>query len=119
MRYRKRPVVVEAYQLPDLSQGGPIPGWPEWLNNPNVTIGAYSVMLITTLEGTMEARQGDWVIQGVHGELYPCKRDIFAATYDEVVDGPEAVPAPPDPLLVALGDLQLAVGRVARLAARR
>jgi hypothetical protein len=37
---------------------------------------------ITTLEGTMIANVGDWIIQGVKGECYPCKPDIFAATYE-------------------------------------
>ncbi|MGG7510879.1 hypothetical protein [Plantibacter sp. YIM 135249] len=40
--------------------------------------------LIETLEGTMTAELGDWIIRGVHGEFYPCKPDIFAATYEEV-----------------------------------
>lgn len=39
-------------------------------------------MLIDTLEGSMTARSGDWVIRGVKGELYPCKPDIFEATYE-------------------------------------
>lgn len=39
-------------------------------------------MLIDTLEGVMRADPGDWIIRGVKGELYPCKPDIFAATYD-------------------------------------
>jgi hypothetical protein len=39
---------------------------------------------IITLEGIMEASPGDWVIRGVKGELYPCKPDIFEATYDPV-----------------------------------
>ena len=39
-------------------------------------------LLIDTYEGTMTARQGDWIIRGVKGELYPCKLDIFEATYE-------------------------------------
>lgn len=39
---------------------------------------------IPTLEGPMWASRGDWIIRGVQGEVYPCKPDIFAATYDEV-----------------------------------
>jgi len=42
------------------------------------------VLLIDTLEGTMTARRGDWIIKGVVGEIYPCKPDIFAATYEPV-----------------------------------
>jgi hypothetical protein len=55
--------------------------------------GAYSAegsdriaLDIPTLEGTMRAEQGDWIIRGVHGEFYPCKPDIFAATYEPAED---------------------------------
>ena len=41
---------------------------------------------IETLEGRMEAKPGDWIIRGVKGELYPCKPDIFEATYEAVDD---------------------------------
>lgn len=41
---------------------------------------------IETLEGTMTASVGDYIIKGVHGEFYPCKPDIFTETYDEVYD---------------------------------
>ena len=43
---------------------------------------------IRTLEGTMRADEGDWIIKGVQGEFYPCKPDIFAATYEPVASGP-------------------------------
>lgn len=43
-----------------------------------------TVLHIDTLEGTMAAKHGDWIIQGVHGEFYPCKPDIFTATYQPV-----------------------------------
>jgi hypothetical protein len=42
------------------------------------------MVLIDTLEGTMTASPGDFVVRGVQGEFYPCKPDIFAATYDPV-----------------------------------
>ena len=45
---------------------------------------ATGFMLIATLEGVMQAKPGDWIIRGVKGEFYPCKPDIFAATYEEV-----------------------------------
>lgn len=44
--------------------------------------GAIVEAIISTLEGTMTASNGDWIIRGVKGELYPCKPDIFAATYE-------------------------------------
>lgn len=43
-------------------------------------------VLIETLEGTMKADKGDWIIRGVKGELYPCKPDVFKMTYEEVVE---------------------------------
>ena len=45
---------------------------------------------IDTLEGTLTAQPGDWIIQGVNGEFYPCKPDIFAKTYEAVVPEPES-----------------------------
>ena len=42
---------------------------------------------VETLEGTVQARINDWIIKGIAGELYPCKPDIFAATYDRVLEG--------------------------------
>jgi len=59
MKYRKKPVVVEAYQTD-------------------------KEMDIEMLEGTMKASPGDWIIKGVHGEIYPCKPDIFEKTYEKV-----------------------------------
>jgi hypothetical protein len=46
--------------------------------------GDVTTIDIVTLEGTMSASPGDWIISGVKGELYPCKPDIFVATYDPV-----------------------------------
>lgn len=82
MKYRKKPVVIEAKQLTvfnleELEQwcGGSIKG----LRLP----AKERVIHIPTLEGEMEAKIGDYIIQGVKGEFYPCKPDIFAATYEE------------------------------------
>jgi hypothetical protein len=80
-RFRKKPVVVEARQLGlDYDEDCAIVAWcggralgEEY--EPNV-------LAIDTLEGTMEAAHGDWIIRGVQGEHYPCKPDIFAATYE-------------------------------------
>ena len=49
--------------------------------------GRDSHLLIRTLEGDMIAALGDWIIKGIAGEFYPCKPDIFAATYDSVSGG--------------------------------
>jgi hypothetical protein len=83
-QYRKRPVVIEAIQLTDSAFDGPHP-------NPEHVVGViYDPFTrrayIDTLEGQMNAQVGDYIIRGVTGELYPCKPDIFAATYDAVAD---------------------------------
>lgn len=88
MKYRKRPVVVEAVQF----HGGirEIPALVGMAFPRTVTFrperGDYGSAIISTLEGEMEARPGDWIIKGVQGECYPCKPDIFAATYEPVED---------------------------------
>ncbi len=85
MKFRKKPVVIEAVQvtLPAMDA-------PEWLalgiqhgrvywqggDDPHYSI--------ETLEGVMRASVNDWIIRGVKGELYPCKPDIFEATYERV-----------------------------------
>ena len=90
MQYRKKPVVIEAFQWDGkLNLRGT--GWPDWLKDAEraevvqQTFEGY--LNIRTLEGDHRAQPGDWIIRGVKGELYPCKPDIFAATYDAVSDG--------------------------------
>jgi hypothetical protein len=104
MRYRKKPVVVEAVQLTravieaHLFDKAPLPEgvnlWNASYHAGNRTIG-YARFGIKTLEGNMEASEGDWIIKGVAGEFYPCKPDIFAATYEpEQAGASEALPEP-------------------------
>lgn len=80
MKYRKRPVVIEAFQW----RARTPTGLPEWALAA-CTQDADGVY-IETLEGKMKASDGDFIIKGVKGEIYPCKPDIFAATYDAVED---------------------------------
>jgi hypothetical protein len=92
--FSKKPVVIEAHQIDkaktDTANG--LLDWPDWLvaawETPFEMVGSfYSIagaLCITTLEGVMTVSDGDWVIKGVKGELYPCKPDIFAATYEPV-----------------------------------
>jgi len=87
-RYRKRPVEVEAVQLVG-NFGYAI----EWVNSNGGQAGQTTGLVgpgvgIITLEGTMVAREGDWIIRGVQGEFYPCKPDIFSATYEHVTPTP-------------------------------
>ena len=80
-RFTKKPVTIEAWRN---QESGALQ--PEWLRaawaSGTVTHGPTGSILIRTLEGVMRADIGDWIIQGVKGELYPCKPDIFAATYE-------------------------------------
>lgn len=85
--FRKRPVVIEAH-LYD-SAAGYFDKMPPWLVEAyegdtvsNVKRDNILCVKIKTLEGHMYASPGDWIIRGVKGELYPCKPDIFAATYE-------------------------------------
>lgn len=81
MKYRKKPVVIEAVQwtgenVKEIATFMGIESVPYDLNTHNLSI--------VTLEGIMEASKGDYIIKGVQGEFYPCKLDIFAETYEEV-----------------------------------
>lgn len=98
LRLRKKPVVVDAIRY-----DGEFPlsflGDRERVGSAGDGTGA---LLIHTLEGTMRAEVGDYIIRGVKGELYPCKPDIVAATYE-------------DAALAATGDAPLTAERVAEL----
>ena len=83
MKYRKKPVVIEALQW------SKTPIKPEWFEdafmNDRIKCNFESGMphlVITTLEGEMRAEKDDYIIQGVKGEIYPCKPDIFEMTYE-------------------------------------
>ena len=83
MKYRKKPVVIDAVQ------------WTGTVESEAETIEVFDrdferhpdnedALLIHTLEGDHRADIGDWIIRGVKGEFYPCKPDIFALTYEAV-----------------------------------
>lgn len=74
--FRKKPVVIEAV----LWAGNNLSEIQAFYKPDEILIG--NQIAIKTLEGTMMADIGDWIIKGVKGEFYPCKPDIFAATYD-------------------------------------
>lgn len=92
--YRKKPVVIEAVQYTGdnlqevLDFTGKHPKWHELFS----TFESYQthvnsdnkIFKILTLEGTMDASPGDWIIRGVNGEHYPCKPGIFEKTYEPV-----------------------------------
>lgn len=88
-RFRKKPVEIDAVRYAGEAEQ------PELLELLEDCEGWHVGMTgieIPTLEGTMTARPGDWIIRGVKGEFYPCKPDVFEATY-EAADLP---PAPAD-----------------------
>lgn len=86
MKYRKKPVEIEAFRLG-------IDYMPDWFMDRVTTndiilrsdeARGIAAAEINTLEGVMRADYGDFIIKGVKGEIYPCKPDIFAATYEPV-----------------------------------
>lgn len=80
-KFRKKPVVVEAIQWDGTDETfDQILGWTEDTDQ-TIALSCGSLW-IDTLEGEMRADKNDWIIKGVKGEFYPCKPDIFAATYD-------------------------------------
>lgn len=94
MKFRKKPVVIEAIQLSSSpgKHGDQIKEWAEvesWGggklsaigNNVNGQFEAIA-MAVRTLEGTLSAMPGDWIIRGIKGEVYPCRPDIFDETYE-------------------------------------
>jgi hypothetical protein len=80
-RYRKKPVEIEAARV-TYDNAEEIADWCG--AKVHGTSAGRPLLLIDTLEGVMRGDEGDWIIRGVKGEFYPCKPDIFAATYEPV-----------------------------------
>jgi hypothetical protein len=97
MKYRKKPVVVDAFQYDGELTGSDgeyyVPDWAAdafekdiiYHKTENIFEGPWE-MYIRTLEGDHHISVGDYIIRGVKGELYPCKPDIFELTYEPVED---------------------------------
>lgn len=97
-KFRKKPVEIEAVQITEITDQGintncdDAPWLAEAISKDRSEVGSVSLyrdgldgaiyVSIHTLEGDHRAGVSDWIIRGVKGELYPCKPDIFAATYD-------------------------------------
>lgn len=80
-KFKKKPVVIQAEQW----DGFNLNDDNSLFQDPRVIIKIDgSEFMVSTLEGSMTGRKGDWLIKGVQGELYPCKPDIFSATYEPV-----------------------------------
>lgn len=88
MKYRKKPVVIDAFRLNSRGLVGEDWFWNAVSEGIIITyyFGKYhpedAYCDIKTLEGTMRANTGDYIIRGVNGEIYPCKSDIFEKTYE-------------------------------------
>lgn len=91
-QYRKKPVVIDAFQMTEAAfnnDGGGFGEWPAWAQEACeagkiIMHGPLGIAAkIPTLEGLMDVTFDDWIIRGVKGELYPCKPDIFEQTYDQ------------------------------------
>lgn len=89
MKYRKKPVVIDAIQW----NGNNLYECLCFINCVDKQVEPYNIshnakneIAIETLEGTMIASVGDYIIRGVNGEYYPCKPDIFEKTYEKVED---------------------------------
>lgn len=79
MKYKSKPVVIEAMQYIDLlSLNKMIAQWPGFVDQ------IVKPLVIKTLEGDMTAHPGDWIIKGTMGEFYPCKDEVFQRKYEPV-----------------------------------
>lgn len=87
----KKPVTIEAFRwdFEGTQEGKSQSSFPTWFTNalvnhqikPQPEVNPSS-LYITTTEGVMEAQDGDWIIRGVEGEIYPCKHSVFEKTYE-------------------------------------
>jgi hypothetical protein len=85
-KYRKKPVVIEAVKY-DGSNAAELVEWAASFTSDPAPLQVLGTQLfIATMEGDLFATPGDFIIRGVQGEFYPCKPDIFAATYEEAGD---------------------------------
>lgn len=85
-KYRKKPVVIDAWQLTKENVEAGIPDWID-LDTVHIFDGGVLFAEIVILEGVTQASYGDHIIKGVQGEFYACKPDIFEQTYEEVENG--------------------------------
>ena len=97
-KFRKKPVVIEAWPVNEINMAFANDHWrglPDCIREAydaggwvvgalKDDVGPERGIYIPTLEGSMFGSPGDWIIRGVQGEFYPCKPDIFAATYEAV-----------------------------------
>lgn len=80
-KYRKKPVVIDAFQYKGVKDGA----LEQFMQGATWNFNPEKGVEIATLEGVMTATPYDWIIKGVKGEFYPCKPDIFEATYEPAI----------------------------------
>jgi hypothetical protein len=91
-KYKKKPVEIDAEKISDILKNA-TSDWmelPEWVRTAYENgdlVFANTHLIVNTLEGSMVGGYEDILIRGIQGEIYPCKPDIFASTYDEVKGG--------------------------------
>ena len=97
MKYRKKPIVIEAFQM-TLERRWDNSEWPGWLHKAwQADPGEGTLwidsddpkrerLVLGTLAGVAPVKWGDWIIRGVKGELHPCNADIFETTYEPVTE---------------------------------
>jgi len=84
MKFRKKPVVIDAEQFDGTEESiVKILAMVRGQANAAAIRAEQDCLFIPTMEGTMRADKGDWIIRGVQAEIYPCKPDIFEATYEK------------------------------------
>lgn len=97
--FKKRPVLVQAVQFDGSNAAEVASKFP----GGGVAVGTYpgheGGLMVCTDEGTMAASPGDWIIRGIKGEVYPCKPDVFEASYEEVHDAQMRSPQEADEAL--------------------
>lgn len=105
-KFQKRPIVIEAVRLDGY---GAFVRAVSWINGhggkARLSSGPDSsdVLLIDTLEGTMEANEGWYVIKGIKGEFYPCDPDVFVKSYDDV-PAPDVMSGPAASQIIPAGN---------------
>ncbi len=91
MKFRKKPVVIEAIQYTSDDISPMLNAWGPSFGRAVIEQVAESYLVIHTLEGNHFASFGDWIIKGIAGEFYPCKNEIFQKTYEAVSETKEGV----------------------------
>lgn len=86
MKYRKKPVIIEAfeYDANKMEEANYVPTWVLTALRESIMYFRDNNLYIRTLEGDMHVSLGDYIIKGVKGEIYACKPDIFEQTYEPV-----------------------------------